>query len=171
MSTETETKLVRRVVPADLIEATPGGYGVGHWLLASPLLLFLAWFWTDRVHTVMTVLTPSKLYLVNTAVGLALFVALIVLPLGLLAHWVVMSLPRLFHNAGWDIHPLEPVAPAEQYLVRYRYQARHWAARDWPRVWTRAAQGWVFLEIFTILAGAVLMIPIYFSVREFGFGQ
>jgi hypothetical protein len=33
------------------------------------------------------------------------------------------------------------------------------------------AQGWVFLEMAAILIGAVVMIPLYFSARDFGFGQ
>jgi hypothetical protein len=164
----TESGSVRRVVPADLVEATPGAGGVGHWLLASPLLLFLAWLWVDLFHHFVG---PTGIYWLNALVGIVVFTLVVVLPLGNLAHRVVLSLPRLFHNAGWDLQPLEPVASAEQYLVRYRYQARHWAPADWRRVVLRAAQGWVFLEMATILVGAVLMIPLYFSAREFGFGQ
>ena len=35
----------------------------------------------------------------------------------------------------------------------------------------RAAQGWVYLEIAAIFIGAIAMIPIFFSVSEFGFGR
>jgi hypothetical protein len=163
----TEAKFVRREVPADLIEATPGGSAIGHWLLAAPILLFLGWFWVDFVHLI----SPLPQYGLNALIGTALYLFLIVLPLGYLAHRLVLSLPRLFHNAGWDIQPLAPVNPAEQYLVRYRYQARHWAENNWQRAWLRAAQGWVYLEIAAILVGAVVMIPLYFSAVEFGFGQ
>jgi hypothetical protein len=55
--------------------------------------------------------------------------------------------------------------------VHYRYQARHWAANRWSRAWLRAAQGWVYLEIIAILLGAIVMIPLFFSAVEFGFGQ
>lgn len=164
----TESEYVRRVVPADLVEATPGGGGIGHWLLASPMLLFLAWLWIDLFHHFVG---PTGNYWVDAFIGLLVFVPVVVLPLGYLAHRLVLLLPRLFHNAGWDVQPLEKVAPAEQYLVRYRYQARHWAPADWRRVMLRTAQGWVFLEMAAILVGAVLMIPLYFSAREFGFGQ
>ena len=40
-------RVERREVPADLVEATPGNGGLGHWLLAAPLLLFLLWLWVD----------------------------------------------------------------------------------------------------------------------------
>jgi hypothetical protein len=164
----TETKLVRRVVPADLLETTPGAGGIGFWLLASPLLLFLAWLWADLFHLFVG---PTTNYWLNALLALVLFVPIVVLPLGYGMHRLVLSLPALFHSAGWDVSPLEPVAPAEQYLVRYRFQARHWAPTDWSRLWLRTAQGWVYLEIATILAGAIVMIPLYFSAREFGFGQ
>lgn len=164
----TENEYVRRVVPADLVEATPGGGGIGHWLLASPMLLFLAWLWVDLFRHFVG---PTGNYWVDALAGLLVFVPVVVLPLGYLGHRLVLSLPRLFHHAGWDVQPLEKVAPAEQYLVRYRYQARHWAPTNWRRVVLRAAQGWVFLEIAAIFVGAVLMIPLYFSAREFGFGQ
>jgi hypothetical protein len=163
-----EHKLERRIVPAALIEVTPGGGAVGHWLLASPILLFLGWLWVDLFHLYAR---PTDSYTVNGLIGLIVFVAVITLPLGLLAHRLVLSFPRLFHNAGWDVQPLTPVAPAEQYLVRYRYVERHWATLDWRRAWLRAGQGWVFLEMAVILLGAILMIPLYFSAREFGFGQ
>jgi hypothetical protein len=164
----TETKLERREVPAALIETTPGAGALGHWLLASPLLLFLAWSWVDLFHHFVK---PTNSYPLNALLGVILFALLIVLPLGLLAHRIVLSLPRLFHHAGWDLQPLAPVAPAEQYLVRYRYEERRWAPLTWGRAWMRAGQGWVFLEMATILFGAVVMIPLYFSAREFGFGQ
>jgi hypothetical protein len=162
-----QTNAVRRVVQADLVESTPPSGGMGQWLLASPLLLFGAWLWVDLVQA----LSPLSSYWLNGLLGLPLFAILIVLPLGYAAHRLVLGLPWLFHNAGWDVAPLEPVALAEQYLVRYRYQARHWAATNWQRTWLRAGQGWVFLEIMAILVGAVVMIPLYFSAVEFGFGR
>ena len=159
-----EIKPIRREVPADLIESTPGSHALGHWLLASPCLIFLAWLWVDLFR-------PLPWYWGNVVLGLLLYVIIIVLPLGYLAHQFVLALPRLFHNAGWDVEPLEPVKLAEQYLVRYRYQQRHWAANSWSRAWARAAQGWVYLEIAAILLGAMAMIPLFFSVTEFGFGR
>jgi hypothetical protein len=33
------------------------------------------------------------------------------------------------------------------------------------------AQGWVFIEMAAILIGAVVMLPLYLSALEFGFGQ
>ncbi|HMN28371.1 MAG TPA: hypothetical protein PKE45_09480, partial [Caldilineaceae bacterium] len=112
----TETKLGRRVVPADLIEATPGAGGIGFWLLASPLLLFLAWLWVDLFHVFVG---PTSNYWLNALLALVLFVPIVVLPLGYGMHRLVLSLPALFHYAGWEANPLEPVTPAEQYLVRY----------------------------------------------------
>ena len=162
-----ETKFVRREVPADLIEATPGSSALGQWILASPLLIFLAWLWVDLFN----LFSPLPWYWVNLPLGLLFYGAIIVLPLGYLAHRGVLALPRLFQNAGWDIEPLEPIKLAEQYTVRYRYQQRHWAPNSWQRTWLRVAQGWVFLEIAVILVGAVAMIPLFFSVSEFGFGR
>lgn len=163
----TEAKFTRRAVPANLIEATPPAGGVGYWLLASPLLLFLAWLWIDLFRLVV----GWSNYTLSAMVGLVLYALLIVLPLGYLAHRLVLLLPRLFQHAGWDIEPLEPVKPAELYLVQYRFQARQWAPGGWPRAWLRAAQGWVFLEIAAILVGAIAMIPLFFSAAEFGFGR
>ena len=74
--------------------------------------------------------------MLNRIQSMALLVSL-ALPFGVLAHRLVLSFPRLFHNAGWDIEPLEPVKLAEQYLVRYRYQQRHWATNSWRRTCRR----------------------------------
>jgi hypothetical protein len=164
----TETKVVRRTIPADLVEATPGAGGVGYWLLASPMLLFLGWLWVDLFHHYIGL---SATYWVDALLAVVLYIPLVVLPLGYGMHRLVLSLPQLFHYAGWEAQPLEPVAPAEQYLVRYRFQARRWAPTNWQRVSLRAAQGWTFLEIAAILLFAILMIPLYFNAREFGFGQ
>lgn len=166
MSSE-PSKFTRREVRADLIEATPGANGLGHWVLASPLLLFLGWLWIDFFHALVGL--PS--YWLSALSGGVLYAFLIVLPLGYVTHRLILLLPRLFQHAGWDLEPLEPVKLEEQYLVRYRYQARRWAASSWQRAWLRAAQGWVFLEIIVILLGAVLMVPLYFSAVEFGFGR
>ena len=157
----------RRVVPAELIETTPENGALFHWILAAPLLLFLAWTWTD----LFTHYSPIPFYWVDLVVGLFVFVVLVVLPLGLAAHGLVSALPRLFGHAGWDVQPLEPVSEAEQYLVRYRYVRRRYAPGAWSRRWMRAAQGWVYLEIALILLGGVLIIPIFFSASEFGFGR
>jgi hypothetical protein len=131
------------------------------------MLLFLAWLWIDLFHLVV----GWSSYALSASVGLVLYALFFVLPLGYLAHRLVLLLPGLFQHAGWDVEPLEPVKPAEQYLVRYRFQARQWATGGWQRAWLRAAQGWVFLEIAAILVGAIVMIPLFFSATEFGFGQ
>ena len=164
---EAEPTFVRRTVAADLIEATPGNGGVGQWILAGPMLLFLLWLWVDWVNA----LSPLDLRFVNIFVGALLFIGLIVLPLGYVTHRLILTFPRDFQHAGWDIQPLERVKPEEIYLVHYRYQAQRWAANSWRRAWLRAAQGWVYLEIIAILGGAIVMIPLFFSAVEFGFGQ
>jgi hypothetical protein len=164
---DTDSKVVRREVPADLIEATPANGGLGYWILASPLLLFLLWLWVDLVRA----LRPLPVDWLNALLGALLFVALIVLPLGLAAHRAILAAHRLFHHAGWDVMPLAPVTQAEQYLVKYKYRAKRWAQPDWRRIWLRAAQGWVFIEMAVILIGAILMLPLYLSAVEFGFGQ
>jgi hypothetical protein len=166
MSTDT-SKFTRRSVPADLVEATPGANGLGQWVLASPLLIFLGWFWVDFFHASVGL----PVYWLSVLGGAVIYLFCLVLPLGYLTHRLLLLLPRLFQHAGWDLEPLEPVKLQEQYLVRYRYQARRWAANSWQRAWLRAAQGWVFLEIIVILLGAILMIPLYFSAVEFGFGR
>lgn len=165
---ETEkTKFVRRRVRADLIEATPGAGALGHWLLAGPMIGFLAWVWVDFVRA----LSPFPQSWLNISTGLVLFALLILLPFGYAAHAFVLAWPRLFQNAGWEVQPLEPVKPEEMYMVSYRYEARRYAPRSWGRTWLRAAQGWVYLEIMAIFIGAIVMIPLYFSATEFGFGR
>ena len=160
-------KVSFREVPADLVEATPGHGALGQWLLASPLLIFLAWLWVD----LFAHYSPLPSYWLDVLIALPLFALLLVLPLGILAHALVTALPRLFQNAGWDVQPLEPVAEREQYLVRYIPQARHRAPTTWGRLWLRAAQGWVYWEIFVILAGGVAAVPLFFSAVDFGFGR
>ncbi len=166
-ATGAEEKFERRTVPADLVEATPGANGIGQWILASPLLLFLAWLWVDVFH----LLSPVENRAVNLLIGVVIFVALIVLPLGWLTHRLILLLPQLFQHAGWDVQPLAAVKPEEIYTVRYQFRTRHWAANSWARAWLRAAQGWVYLEIIAIFVGAIAMIPLFFSAVEFGFGR
>lgn len=163
----TETKFVRRKVRANLVEATPGLGGLGHWILASPLLGFLAWLWVD----IFRLFSPLHLLWLEAFLGLLLFTLLFVLPLGYGAHRLVLALPRIFQHAGWDVEPLEPVTTAEQYMVQYLYQDRRWAPGSWPRTWLRAAQGWVYLEIATILGGSIGMVLLFFSAVEYGFGR
>ena len=160
-------KVSVRDVPADLIEATPNHGALGQWLLASPLLLFLAWLWVD----LFAHYSPLPWYWANALLAVPLFALLLVLPLGVLAHALVTALPRLFQNAGWDVQPLEPVAERDRYVVRYTPRARHRAPATWGRLWLRAAQGWVYWEIFVILAGGVAAVPLFFSVLDFGFGR
>lgn len=162
-----EAKVKRRHVQANLIEATPSLGGLGHWLLASPLLLFLAWNWI----ALFDALSPTGVPMLDNLVGGLALIIIIVLPLGYGAHRLVTTLPRLFQNAGWDVQPLEPVRTAEQYLVHYDVQERQRAVTTWNRVWLRVAQGWVYLEIVAIFVGAIAMIPLFFSALQFGFGQ
>lgn len=141
--------------------------GLMHWLLASPLLLFVAWAWID----LFAHYSPLPNYWLDALLGLLLMVGVVVLPLGVAAFWLVTSFPGLFQHAGWDVQPLEPVREAEAYWVRYVYRTRQRAANTWGRAWLRAAQGWVYIEIAVIFVGAVAMIPLFFSASEFGFGQ
>lgn len=165
---ETEsTQPVRRQVAAHLIEATPALGGLMHWLLASPLLLFVAWAWVD----LFAHFSPLPNYWLDALLGLVLMAGVVVLPLGVGAFWLATSFPGLFQHVGWDVQPLEPVREAEAYWVRYTYRSRQRAANTWGRAWLRAAQGWVYIEIAVIFVGAIAMIPLFFSVSEFGFGQ
>lgn len=167
MSGEATHKPKRRVVPADLIETTPDAGAAFHWALAAPLLLFLAWIWVD----VFTHYSPVRPFWLDVGLAALAYAVVFVLPLGVAAHRAVTAAPRLFQHAGWDLRPLEPVASEEQYLVRYTYRERRRAPGSWRRWLMRAAQGWVYLEIATIFTGAVLMIPLFFSATEFGFGR
>ena len=160
-------KMAYREVAADLVETLPDSNGLLHWILASPLLLFLAWVWID----LFSHFSPISSYLLDALIGLVLFGLIAVLPLGVAAFYLVTALPRIFGHAGWDVQPLESVSEAELHTVRYRFQARRRAATTWGQTISRAAQGWVYLEIAIILVGAVVMVPIFFSVSDFGFGQ
>ena len=157
----------RRTVPARLIEATPERGGLGQWILASPMLVYVGWLVVD----IFAALSPISWRWVDIILGSALYVLLMVLPLGVAAHWLITAFPRLFQHSGWDVIPLEPVDPAEIYLVKYDYVERSRAATGWSRLWLRAGQGWVYLEIAAIFLGAILMIPLFFSASEFGFGR
>jgi hypothetical protein len=157
----------RRIVAADLVEIRPAAAGVGYWVLASPLLLFLAWIWLD----LFAHYSPVEWYWLDVMIGLVVFAVIVVLPLGLVSYRFVTAFPGLFQHAGWNVEPLEKVEPAEQYAVRYRYRQRHRASSSWSTSWSRAAQGWVYLEIAAIFLGAILMIPLFLSASEFGFGR
>ena len=165
--TETTTKPTRREVSALLIEATPSANGIGYWLMASPILLFLAWLWVD----IFAYYSPIPWRWLDWIVGAAVYWFLFVLPMGYVAHKLVTSLPRPFQHTGWDVQPLEAVRPAEMYSVRYIFSGRRPAERDRQRIWLRAAQGWVYLEVAAIFVGFVVMIPLFFSALDFGFGR
>ena len=92
------SKVTIRDVPADLVEATPGSGAIGQWLLASPLLIFLAWAWVD----LFSHYSPLPWYWLDALLALVLFAFVIVLPLGVLAHTLVTAVPGLFQKAGWD---------------------------------------------------------------------
>ncbi|MEZ4620298.1 MAG: hypothetical protein R2867_32980 [Caldilineaceae bacterium] len=161
-------KFVRRTVPADLIEATPGGNGVGQWIwphlsCSSGLALPISLICSAHLRIVLSMSLLGRFFIL---------LVLIVLPLGLLTHRLILSLPRIFQHAGWDVRPLEPVRPEEMYTVRYRYQARHLADTTWSRRWLRVAQGWVYLWRSSLsLSARAVMIPLFLSAVEFGFGQ
>jgi hypothetical protein len=163
----TTTQPARRLVPANLHETQPDAAGLFHWILASPMLLFLAWLWVD----LFAHYSPIPFYWLDATLGIGIYVAVIVLPIGLATFWVVTSCPQLFGHAGWDVQPLENHADDGAPVIRYSFRQRYRAKTTWPRLWTRAGQGWVYLEIVAILVGGVLMVPIFFSATEFGFGQ
>lgn len=159
-------RIERREVPAGLIEATPGNGGLGYWLLAAPLLLFLLWLWVDF----FAALSPVPWFWVDGALALGILLVLLA-PVGWAAHRLVTAVPRVFQNAGWDVQPLEPVREEELYTVRYVFRGRQRAPNTFRRQWLRAAQGWVYIEIAVILIGGVLMVPVFFSALDFGFGR
>lgn len=159
--------VTRRRVKANLIEATPPSGAIGHWILASPLIVFLGWLWVD----LFIFFSPIPWYWLDVIAAVAAFLYLAILPLGYVAHFLITSLPRLFQHSGWDVEPIEPVRREEMYMVRYDYQDRMRAKLTWHRAWVRAAQGWVYLEIVVIFLTALLIIPVFFSVTDFGFGQ
>lgn len=162
-----ESPPIRRQVPARLVEATPTAHGLFNWILASPMLIFVGWFWVD----IFAYISPISAYWLDVLLAMLLFVGLVVLPLGYAAHRLVTAFPRLFQNAGWDVEPLAPVRLQEQYTVRYQPVEKVRAPFTISRLWARAAQGWVYLEIVAIFVGAIAMIPLFFSALEFGFGR
>ncbi len=168
MTSDVETKKkLRRQVKADLVEATPRAGGWGHWILSAPGIGFSGWLWIDLFR----ILSPIHSRPIELALGVLSFGLLILFPFGYGAHRLVTSFPRLFQQAGWDVLPRETVRPQELPSVRYEYSTRLRAATDGKRVILRVAQGWVYLEIGAILAGFVVMIPLFFSAIEFGFGS
>jgi hypothetical protein len=164
--TDEKNRYGKRQVEVDLIEQTPGNGALGHWLLASPMLLFIAWLWIDIVNYYSPL--PRA---VDYVLASLFYIAVVVLPLGLLTQRIVTAAPRLFHHAGWDVQPRSPVRPEEQYMVNYVYCKRYRAPFSWRSAWTRAGQGWVYLEIAAIFVGAVAMVPLFFSATDFGFGR
>ncbi len=157
----------RRKVKAHLVEATPRGVAWGHWVLASPAICFLGWLWLD----LFGIISPFQSRPVDLLLGAFIYAIFILLPLGYGAHRLVTSFPGVFQQAGWDVEPLEPVKPEEQHIVRYVCITRERAGIDGRRILMRVAQGWVYLEIAAVLAGAVVMVPLFFSAVEFGFGS
>lgn len=157
----------RRKVKAHLVEATPGGGAWGHWVLASPAIGFLGWLWLD----LFGVFSPIASRPATLLLGAVIYFVLILLPFGYGAHRFVTSFPGVFQQAGWTVQPLEPVKPEEQHIVRYVCVTRERAGTDPRRILLRVAQGLVYLEIAAVLAGAVAMVPLFFSAVEFGFGS
>ena len=160
-------KRVRRTVQARLVEATPRANGWGHWILSAPTITFLGWLWVD----LFALITPIQSRAIEIVLAALVYVLLIILPFGYGAHRLVTSFPRLFQQAGWSVHSLEPLRPAEQYKVKYVFVAWERADTDGRRIWLRIAQGWVYLEIGVVLVGVVAMVPLFFSAVEFGFGR
>ena len=159
-------KQMRREVLALLVEATPTANGWGYWILAAPMILFLGWLWVD----LFIVFSPIPSEPLDMLFGMLAYILFILLPFGYGAHRFVTSFPRVFQQVGWDIQPMEPVRPAEQYMIKYIYTECQRAATDRRRVWLRVAQGWVYLEIAAIFIGFVAMVPLFFSAVEFGVG-
>ncbi len=157
----------RRTVRAVLVEAEPRLGGLGHWILASPLLIYLGWLWVD----LFVYFSPIPWTWLDRILGVAAYLLLVVLPLGYAAYWLVTAFPGLFQHVGWDVRVLDPVRPEEAYTVRYVYQGRERAPTDWRRVWIRAAQGWVYLEVAAVFLGFIAMTLLFFSAVEFGFGR
>ncbi len=167
MSSEGEPREPRRKeVRARLVEVTPSANGLSYWILSAPVIVFLGWFWVDLFELIAAAARP-----VGLALGTTTYIALIVLPLGYAAHRLVTSFPGIFQRAGWTVHPLAPLRPAEQYSVKYIVVSRERAATDVRRVLLRVAQGWVYLEVAIVLIGALAIAPLYFSAVEFGFGR
>ena len=168
MATEVEAKRrERRHVQARLVEATPRANGLGYWVLSAPTVIFLGWLWVDLIAFISPI--PSRpLELLFAAL---VYVVLVILPFGYGAHRLVTAFPRVFQQAGWTVHSLEPLRPAEQYTAKYTFVSRTRAATDLRRVLLRVAQGWVYLEIAIVLVGAAVMVPLFFSAVEFGFGR
>lgn len=164
---ESPNHLQRKEVPSLLVEATPIANGLFNWILASPMILFVGWLWVD----LFAYFDPIPWYWLDALLGALIYLFLIVLPFGYLAHRLVTSFPALFQNAGWDVQPLEEVRPEEQYTVKYVCVQKERADTNKARIWMRAAQGWVYIEIATILIGAIVMIPLFFSAMDFGFGR
>ena len=164
--TQEASKIKRRPVRVRLVESSPGRYAIGHWILGAPGLLFSAWLWND-LFAYISPLPRAADWVVATL----LYIFLVVLPLGYTAHRIVTSWPRLFQFAGWTVEALEPVSEAEQYMVRHVVEERVRATCDWQRTIARVGQGWVYLEVAAIFVGALLMIPLFLSATEFGFGQ
>lgn len=167
MSDSNEAKFERLEVDADLLEATPTANGLWHWILASPILLFIAWNWIALADT----FSPIPYMWVNIVLSGLAFIFLFVLPVGNLGFYIVSLFPRLFHNAGWELQPRKFYPEERMYTAKIHYHDRARATTNWPRIMMRAAQGWVYLEIFAIFAGALMMIPLFLSVSQFGFGQ
>lgn len=162
---ESNVKPRIRQVAADLMESTPSQ--AGQWLLASPLIVYAGWLWLD----IFNHYSPIPWRWLDLILGAAIYLMVLIVPLGLVAHRTVTSLPRVFQNAGWDVVPLEPVRESEQYMVKYIAHGRKYAPTTPTRLLLRAAQGSVYIEIFAILAGGLLLIPIFLSATQFGFGS
>ena len=177
MSSEAETReprrkevprkeVPRKEVRAHLVEMTPGAYGLSYWILSAPMIVYLGWLWVDLFELFSAASRP-----VGLTLGAAAYIALFILPLGYGAHRLVTSFPGIFQRAGWTVHPLAPLRPAEQYSVKYIVVSRERAATDVRRILLRVAQGWVYLEIAIVLFGALAIAPLYYSAVEFGFGR
>lgn len=165
--TTTDEKAKRQQIDVDLLEATPTAGGLWHWMLASPTLIFLAWNWIALLDT----LDVTGWSWLNIVIGTLTFVVVLVLPFGYLAHRLVTALPSLFQAAGWEVRPRERVSEARLYTARHVYREKERATTNWNRIWLRTAQGWVYLEIAFIFLGVILMVIVFFSVLQFGFGQ
>ena len=141
----TNTKPVRRTVPAKLMESTPDRRGLGHWALASPMIIYAGWLAVD----IFAALSPIPWRWLDLILGTLLYVFLIVLPAGVLAHGLITAFPRLFQQSGWDVIPLERRRPGEDLPGSATIMSSaNGPPQLGPGCWLRAAQGWVYLEIY-----------------------
>ncbi|MEZ4637606.1 MAG: hypothetical protein R2856_22075 [Caldilineaceae bacterium] len=66
----------RKEIPALLIEATPAANGLFNWILASPMILFVGWFWVD----LFAFFDPIPWYWLDAVIAVLVYIFPILLP-------------------------------------------------------------------------------------------